>query len=182
MSFEALLEKKRKSIIKKWFDVAINTYPLDTSRFLNTKKDNFANPVGSTLSHGMEVLFDELVKGPDREKVMSVLDPIVRIRAIQDFSPSKALAFLLSLKKIVREILQKEIKSSKGKFDKDLIAFDQKVDELLLFAFDIFMACREKIFDLKANEEKSKVYKAFKRAGLIQEVLDDDQDLMESKV
>ncbi len=182
MALDALLEKKRDPIIKKWFDSAINTYPLDTSRFLKTQKNEFSNPVGNTLSNGMAVLFDELVKGPDQEKVISVLDPIIRIRAIQDFSPSKALAFILSVKKIVRETLHKEIKNSKGGFDKDLITFDQKVDELLLLAFDIFMGCREKIFDLRANEEKSKVYKAFKRAGLIKEVLDDGPDLMESNI
>ena len=50
---------------------------------------------------------------------------------------------------------------------------DVKIDRLLLLAFDIYMECREKIYDLKANEEKNKVFKAFKRAGLISEISDD---------
>jgi hypothetical protein len=31
------------------------------------------------------------------------------------------------------------------------------------------MECREKIYELKANEEKDKIYKAFKRAGLVKD-------------
>jgi hypothetical protein len=52
---------------------------------------------------------------------------------------------------------------------KELLEFEDRVDALSLFAFDIYIQCREKIFELKANEEKERVFKAFKRAGLIQE-------------
>ena len=49
-----------------------------------------------------------------------------------------------------------------------------------MLAFDIYMGCRERLYDIKANEEKSKVYKAFKRAGLITEIQDDDPGLLDS--
>ncbi len=180
MALDAILEKNRDRIIKKWFDHAVNTYPLDTSRFLKTQANEFANPVGAMLLKGMAVMFDELVKGPDQEKIVPVLDPIARVRAIQDFTPSNALSFILHLKPIVRQTLRKDLKNSKGKLDEDLIDFFRKVDDLLLLAFDIYTACREKIFDLKANEEKNKVYKAFRRAGLITESLDDDSGTQET--
>ncbi len=181
MNFETLIEKNKKAIVKKWFDAAVDTYQFDTSRFLKTRKDQFANPVGNTLSQGMASIFDELVKGLNQEAVISLLDPIIRIRAIQDFSPSRALSFILSLKHIIRDILKKSLKGNDA-LNRELILFEEKIDELLLIAFDIYMNCREKIYDLKANEEKSKIYKAFKRAGLIAEISEDEPDLMKSNV
>jgi len=35
--------------------------------------------------------------------------------------------------------------------------------------FDIYMMCREKIYELKANEVRNRTYRAFKRANLITE-------------
>jgi len=179
MELKTLLEKHKTAIYKKWLDSVLKTYPQDTSRFLKTNKDHFANPVGSTLTNGLPGIFDELVNGPDRENVISFLDPIVRVRAIQDFSPSQAVSFIVSLKKIVRETLKKELNQN-DKINKQLIRFESKVDELLFLAFDIYMGCRERIYDLKANEEKNKVYKAFKRAGLIVEISEEEQAPAES--
>ncbi len=34
-------------------------------------------------------------------------------------------------------------------------------------AFDIYMACKEKIYQISANDMRSQALKAFKRAGLI---------------
>ena len=174
MALEKLLEKNKTAIHKKWFDAVVKTYPLDTSRFLKTSKDFFANPVGGNLSNGLAVILDELIKGPDREKVIFSLDPIIRVRAIQDFSPSQALAFIASLKKIVREMLKKDLRHHEP-LSSQLLQFERRVDELLLLAFDIYMGCRERIYDLKANEEKNKVYKAFKRAGLITDISEEEQ-------
>ena len=40
-----------------------------------------------------------------------------------------------------------------------------KIDDIVLIAFDIFMGCREKIYEIKANEERNKIYKAFATSG-----------------
>jgi len=74
MELKKLLEKNKTAIHKKWIDSVFKTYAQDTSRFLKTNKDQFSNPVGSTLSSGLPAIFDELVNGPDRETVLSFLD------------------------------------------------------------------------------------------------------------
>jgi len=38
-----------------------------------------------------------------------------------------------------------------------------------LLAFDIYMECREKVYEIKANESKDRTLRAFARAGLISE-------------
>ena len=167
MGLEKVLAKKRDAIVADWFDLMAKTYAPDTAQFLKKNNDPFTNPVGGYLSTGLKGLFDQLLAGPNQEAVRPLLDPIVRVRAIQNFSPSKAIAFVLVIKKIIRKHLSMDSKDSR--LMKDLLEFEDRVDAMSLFAFDIYTQCREKIFDLKAKEEKDKVFKAFKRAGLIQE-------------
>jgi hypothetical protein len=167
MGLEKVLAKKRNAIVADWFDMVAKTYAPDTAQFLKRNKDPFTNPVGGYLTKGLAGLFDQLLTGLNREVVRPLLDPIVRVRAIQNFTPSQATAFVLVIKKIVRTHLRAE--SAAGRGMDDLLEFEARVDALSLFAFDIYMECREKIYELKANEEKDKIYKAFKRAGLIQE-------------
>jgi putative component of toxin-antitoxin plasmid stabilization module len=61
-------------------------------------------------------------------------------------------------------------------FDKDLrdtglsrqlLEIEARIDRLGLAAFDQYMACREKIYELKANEARDRTFRAFERAGLI---------------
>ena len=168
MGLEKAIAKKRDAIVADWFDLVAKTYAPDTAQFLKKNADPFTNPVGGYLTTGLAGLFDQLLTGLDQETVRPLLDPIVRVRAIQNFSPSKAVAFILVIKKIVRKHISLDAKSRR--LVKDLLEFEDRVDALSLYAFDIYVECREKIFELKANEEKERVFKAFKRAGLIQEV------------
>jgi hypothetical protein len=120
-------------------------------------------------------LFDELLKEMDPKIIQSFLDPIIRIRAVQSFSPSQATRFIFFLKDAVRTNLQKE--DPEAKFFSGLPLFESKIDELCLIAFDVYMNCREKIYELKANEMKNRTYKAFKRAGLVREMPAEQPDL-----
>jgi hypothetical protein len=174
MSLNHLLAQRKTSIVKMWFASAIETYPPDTAKFLKSQKDPFANPVGRTIYQGLEGLFDELLKEMDHETLQSFLDPIIRIRAIQNFSPSQATGFIFFLKNAVRANIQKE--NSEAKLFSELLLFESKIDELGLIAFNIYMKCREKICELKANEMKNRTFKAFKRAGLVREMPADTPD------
>jgi hypothetical protein len=168
MSLNQLLAQRKTAILKAWFTSTIETYPSDTAKFLKSQKDPFANPVGRTINHGLEELLDELLKEMDPEIMQPLLDSIIRIRAIQNFSPSQATSFIFSLKDVVRETLKKE--DTESKHFKELLLFESKIDELGMMAFDIYMKCREKIYELKANEMKNRTFKAFKRAGLVREM------------
>jgi hypothetical protein len=46
-----------------------------------------------------------------------------------------------------------------------------------MMAFNIYVECKEKIYDLKANEMRNTTYKAFKRAGLVREMPVDEPDI-----
>lgn len=142
------LEEKGSAILKQWIARTLQSYADQTSRFLLDEKDPFRNPVGHALKEGLPVLFEELAGGMDAARITPALDSIVRIRAVQDFTASQAVAFVFLLKKIVHEELAGE----------NLAALEERIDELALLAFDLFMKCREKIYEIKANEARRRVF------------------------
>jgi hypothetical protein len=167
----SILNKKKAAIIKGWFEVVVNTYAPDTAAFLKSQKDQFANPVGQTTLKGLEAVFDEVISGMDRTAIISFLDPVIRIRAIQDFTPSKAVAFILDLKKVIRGKLKKELKAADTAAG--LAEIDANIDQLCLIGFDIYVGCRQAIYQLKVDTERKKIYSAFSRAGLVTEIPED---------
>ena len=171
MRLENLLVEKRVAIFQRWLDLVLATYPLETTNLLRKEKNEFANPVGQTISHGLSGLYDEVARHAevDPEKVSPILDRIIRIRAIQDFSPAQALAFIFHLKKVVREELDSEIRESSIS-PEEWIAFETKIDEVGLLAFNVFMACREKLYEIRINEVKNRTHRLLQRANLIAEI------------
>ena len=167
---EKLLEKNKAAITKKWFHLAAQTYAIDTAEFLKSKSDPFANPVGSTMLTGLDGILDQLIHAMDHRTLNLHLDSIIRIRAIQDFTPSQATAFIFALKKMLREYLAKELRDSR--LATEFIEFESKIDQICLMAFDIYMQCREKVFQISANETRNRTFRAFEGAGLIVESLD----------
>ena len=87
-------------------------------------------------------MFDVLATGIDREAINSFLDPIIRIRAIQDFTPSRATSFILFLKQIIRETLGKEFQDPQ--VVTAFIDFESRIDDLCLMAFDIYVTMQGK--------------------------------------
>ena len=175
MKLEDLLKQKASRIQKRWFDLIIETYPADSQRFLRKQKDRVANPVGSTLSRAVEILYDELLHGMDSEKVNTSLDEIVRIRAVQDFSPARAMAFMFLLKKALKEELGQEIKENAAAWE-ELLALESRVDEMALRGFDLYMNCRERIYEIRAKEAKNQVSRLLQKAGLLCEIPAWDSD------
>lgn len=156
--------------MERWFQLILETYPADTSRFLKQEKDRFINPVGYTISQEIEALYDELLQEMNPDKLAACLDNIIRIRAVQDFPPSQTIAFIFLLKKAIREELASEI--AENRVLEELLKFESKIDQLVLLALDIYMKCREKVFEIRVNEakaERERVLKLLDRTNLTME-------------
>jgi hypothetical protein len=167
MMLGRILAEKKPNIIKRWFDVILETYPADTADFLKKQENRFTNPVGSTIYHGIENIFDEILREAAFEKLAPFLDSIIRIRAVQDFTPSKAISFIFSLKKIISEELRSS--ASEDVVFEELQSLESRIDTLALASFDIFMECKEKIYETKTNEVRRMMYRLLRQANLITE-------------
>jgi len=162
-----LLAHKKSALVKRWFDIVMEPYPADTSGILKNQKKQFTNPVGYTISHGLENIFDKLIneQGADFEGMVPFLDSIVRIRAVQDLKPSQALSFVFHLRNAIREELASEAKE----FCAEMATLESRIDAIALISFDIYVQCREKVYELKANEVKNRTFRLLQMANLVSE-------------
>ena len=151
--FRDLLVRNKTAILRKWFELILDTYPKDAATLMRKDRDPFGNPVGSTLSSALEVLYQGLCEGADAQAFSASLDSIVKIRSVQDFSPSKAVGFVLLLKRAIEESLKSEIK--KPGIGDEWLGFQSRIDELNLQAFDLYVACREKIYEIRMNQARA---------------------------
>ena len=158
-----LLKKNKAAILERWFHLILETYPANTATMMRKDKNQFTNPVGSTLSREIDVLFKNLCAGSQDEKCQASLDSILKIRSVQDFSPSKAVGFIFLLKRAIGETLKNEV--CKESIMDEWLKFQSRIDDLTLQAFDIYMDCREKICEIRVNQAKTEKEMAFRMMG-----------------
>jgi hypothetical protein len=168
MNLKDFLSERKSKIRKKWFDSVIENYPADATDFLRKQQDRFLNPVGQTFRENIGGLLDEIILDPNSEKVYPYLNDIIKIKAVQNFSPSQAVSFIYLLKKIVREEIESDTNNSK--LTDELRSFESQLDNLALLTFDVYMKCRERIFEIRVNEIKTLTFRLLKRANILHEI------------
>jgi len=174
---EHFLAQNRAAILERWNHLIVETYPPNTSRFLRRERDRFINPVGYTISREIGVLYEELLGEMDVDRISGSLENIMKIRSVQDFSPSEGVVFVLLLKKTIREKLGSEI--SDVRIFEEWSTLESKIDTMALLAFDIYMKCREKIYEIKINEvkgETQRILRLLERTNLISEKLRGEEE------
>ncbi len=140
----------------RWLERTLQDHGAGAGRFVMEEKDRFLNPAGHTLRESLPALYDALLAEGPLSATRPGLDAVIRLRAVQDFSAAQAVAFVFSLKDIVRDEAIRD-----GRPDAcsgELTAFERRVDELALAAFDVFMKCREEIWSLKARERDRRTF------------------------
>lgn len=164
MKLPQVLTDRKPEIIARWFHLVVSTYPPDTAKFLLQEKDPFANPVGQALREGLEGIYEGWLKGVSEKELYPYMDRIVRIRAVQDFSPSKAVGFVVLLKEALRQELEPEIKKGHVSWE-DLEYAYSLVDRVQLLAFDVYAKCREELYEIRVKEIKNRVQKLWERVN-----------------
>ncbi len=162
--FRYLIEENKKDLLNQWVETTIQNYSPETARVLAKDSNRFDNPVGAITKETLEAALNLICEGFDRDSMEKVLDPLIRIRAVQTFTAADAVEFLFALKQIARNLIG----------EKNLEGFDQVIDEMILAGFNRYLKCREDIFLLKATESKRRVYNAFERAGLVQKMTEEE--------
>jgi hypothetical protein len=171
MDLHTKLLENRSALLSRWFEAVVQTYPSDTAQFLRRRKDAFANPVGASVREGLEGIIDALIDslaglGPvdgslDRERVTPLLDRIVRIRAVQSFSSRDALIFTTLAGPIFLDVVGNLLG------DKERLQLEGLGRDLLFLAFDIYVGCREKLWEIRLKDEQRRNFLLLRRAKLI---------------
>lgn len=132
------------AVAERWLERMLLSYPHGSRAALTGQADPFRNPAGRVLKESLLLLARELLGEMKPEGLEAPLDAIVRLRAVQGFSPSEAIGFVFEFRNAV-------IGSGTGSD-----ALSERIDRLALMAFDRYMACREQIFDLRVKEVRSR--------------------------
>ena len=165
MKIKDILFERKNDILDAWFNEIIKTYPGDSHKFFKNKKNQFGNPVGYTIHKETAAIFDGLLKGADPQEAVPYLDEIIKIRAIQDFSPAQAIHFVFLLKNAVRAVLKKELADKK--LLEQLAPLETEIDDLALVSFNIYMSRRERLYELRAREVKNRTERLLQRVGIM---------------
>ncbi len=164
MVLNGLLKEKRAVLVERWREALFESYPLETRQFFRKEKDRFQNPVAHRLSRGIEGLYGALLQETEEEELKGYLDEIIRVKAVQDFSPSQALAFIFLLKGLIREELAAELCDEE--LGRQCLEFESHIDGLALLGFEVYMQCREKLSEIRIDEVKRRVSGLLRKAGL----------------
>ena len=151
MNLNEALRQKRDKIIATWVDRTLDSYA--SSTFFKEGKDRFANPVGGNIREGLSSLYELLTGDGDAEAFAKPLDQVIRIRAVQEFTPGQAVAPILELKWVVRSVFATDKKCLP--LIEQLQELDLNVDRAALKAFDIYVECREQVYKGRIRELKS---------------------------
>lgn len=163
MELKTLLEKNRETILGRWFNLIAGSYPRATSEFLAKQADRFRNPVGHAIAHSTGRIYDQVVSAMNRDELLHALDGIIRIRSVQDFSPSEAVAFVFQLKAVIRDVLEGQLQGS-GKWN-DLADLESRIDRVALLAFEKYTECREKLHEIRHGEIERRTTRLRERAS-----------------
>jgi len=141
----------REKIVDKWVDYTLSTYI--SSDFFKRERDQFANPIGASVREALDSLFTMISKGAEPSDFRVPVEKLMKVRAVQEFTPAQAVAPLNAVKHITREVLAAD--KERAVFVKDLYDFEFRVDLAVLAAFDIYMESRERLYKVRIAEIKS---------------------------
>ncbi|HEX7670097.1 MAG TPA: RsbRD N-terminal domain-containing protein [Polyangiaceae bacterium] len=157
---------RRAALAERWVELVLATYPHPTTAFLLKERDGFRNPVGVTLRDAIVALTNGLLAGDDPGGLAAHVDAVVRVRAVQDFSPAQAAGFVFLFRNALSGELHDELAKTPAE---ELLEIDARIDALALLAWERYALCREKISAIRAREATARTYALLKRAGLLED-------------
>lgn len=153
--FDGLLPQYTDAIVQRCVEEVLSTYPDDAATLFRREQDPFANPVGHSVRVGVRRLIEGLMDDGEPGQLHDALGEVLKIRAVQTFSPSQAVGFVFGLKRAAREALGDSAERPDARAA--LVRWDQRIDDLALVAFDVYVAQREQVYTLRVNEAKRRV-------------------------
>lgn len=127
-------------LLDAWLQVTAESYPPETVRHLLDDQDPFRNPVGHGMREALPALLDVILGNRPAADAVPSLERLIRIRAVQQFTPAQAIGFLFQVKPLLRE-----------RFGYD-VASEDRVTALALRAFDLYVNCREQMHAIQLKE------------------------------
>ncbi|MDE3115077.1 MAG: RsbRD N-terminal domain-containing protein [Pseudomonadota bacterium] len=131
------------SVLERWIAAAAEVYGGLIAGHAVGERDPFRNPIGHTLRINLAALVREFFGAMDAAAVDAAFAEIMALRSIQDLSVERAVGFVFALRGIARDETP----------ERDPAEAEARIDRLALSAFRQYLACRERLAELKLNEQ-----------------------------
>ena len=174
------MKENREAILEKWFERIIESYPDVTSRFLAKQKDRFRNPVGYAITQSIGPIYDQVASAMDTDQLLGALDEIVRIRSVQDFTPTEAIGFVFQLKAVIRAEIGDRLRDLE-KWS-ELAELESRIDRVALLAFEKYTECRENLHQVRNREVESRAARLLGRVKTRSAVSQHEEEPIDDEV
>lgn len=157
MTLTDVLHAKKGEIVKRSYLRVTETYSDGIASFLKKETDPLVNPLGSTITRTLEALLAELIEGGTPGGFRLALEGLVKMRAVLSPSPSDGLSLIGFLKQAIRDEVEAEVARG-GTTDRILpeyLALEERLDEAMLIACNLYVGCREKVDEMRISEVKA---------------------------
>ncbi len=152
MTLREILAENKDRILQRWFDRLVEDYPPETQGFLRENRSPYSNPIGYTLRKGTEEILGLILEGGKRREVRAILEPIMKVRAVENLSPAQGGKFILPLRGVISEVV-KEMRREDA-FGQEWLDLNARITHLALLGLNLYSECREKVNQLRVEERE----------------------------
>lgn len=147
-------KKHKEKILSQWLADFLRHHSIDAIGVSRTVNDRFLNPVGHVIKNANIHLYDAILGNDiDAKEISSHMQELMRVQAVQQLSPAQALAPFTALKQHIYTLTEHSLKD-KTLF-KQYLEIINRIDTLMLMAFDIYVQDKENLFQIRVKELKS---------------------------
>ncbi|WP_202320237.1 hypothetical protein [Archaeoglobus neptunius] len=135
--------KMKEKTLKNWIESVLSGYSVKPV----FEVVEYIEDAGGGILDGFLMAYEG--KSVD-EKVEEAIDNLMRFLATdRNLSPSESIRLVFRLRDMIADGLRLSVSE---KFE-----FNRRTEDLILKAFDAYMACREKIFELRLKEKENDI-------------------------
>ncbi len=154
MSLKAKCQEAKDKVLEKWLADFFKHYGIDAQGVSRTVDDRFMNPVGFVVKNATKILFSAVIgEEIEREEVQKQVYELMRIQAIQQLSPAQAHLPFIALKEHLFQLLNSDLNGKENFLE--FKTMTDRVDTLMLMAFDVFMQDKEVLYRVRVQELKN---------------------------
>jgi hypothetical protein len=154
MALAARLRECSSAIGQRWLEQILATYPDRAAAVFLREQDPFANPVGHALRAATRAAMEAFLAENEPQEICTCLEEVIRIRAVQEFTPAQAISFVFLWKEAIRvELGEQECRQAAA----ELLEVERRIDQVALGVFDIYVRYRAQVYQLRVNEMKRSV-------------------------
>ncbi|MBM3325377.1 MAG: hypothetical protein FJY65_00120 [Calditrichaeota bacterium] len=159
----AELNAVKAAILERWREAIIATYPVEARRYLQDNRSRFSNPIGLAVEQASAEVLDYIFAADGAALNCEALIDLIRIRGVQDWTASQAVGFIDELRDIIHRHLWSPV-YMQGRTEV-YFRWLRRLDAVELAAFDIYVAQREKLADIRVDEFRRRYAKIIERSG-----------------